>query len=418
MKRLARIDLAVYTRQMRRQSIWCGTVVALSVVFAALNLLPPVDIYYEVSGKVLLEPIRVKGLVSNLKSSIDWSQSIRLKDFQVLDRSDLSHSRFSSASCQGLPDPDGCQSAINPTDVLLLNVKSLWTKRGNYREFHSWLETVTRPQLPPVPETELDRSIRMARWELSAARHYAAQHLFLAGDTASSSKDSQTGTFRLVSADGSKGPVDISSKKYTPTPASVPDASALVSQDPVGSAALQDAESLALDQSVAKAEARLAGLERERSQALSQSMGTLQITDALRERPLAGKIPLWMALSVIVLGLASGTIAGGLQSRLQSGGIYEPLEVAHQLTGRGLKIVSHIQLPTDQLESSDWLEMASQQASGAGRRTARHITLLAECGLALWFMLIVGRFMMDPIWRLVLLDSPLAAFGRLLSGLP
>lgn len=414
MKRLARIDLAVYTRQMRRQSIWCGTVVALSVVFAALNLLPPVDIYYEVSGKVLLEPIRVKGLVSNLKSSIDWSQSIRLKDFQVLDRSDLSHSRFSSASCQGLPDPDGCQSAINPTDVLLLNVKSLWTKRGNYREFHSWLETVTRPQLPPVPETELDRSIRMARWELSAARHYAAQHLFLAGDTASSSKDSRSGTFRLVSANQPDGPAGVSSQKNF----SLQDASALVSRDPVGSAALQGAEYMALGQSVAEAEARLAGLERERSQALSQSMGTLQITDALRERPLAGKIPLWMALSVIVLGLASGTIAGGLQSRLQSGGIYEPLEVAHQLTGRGLKIVSHIQLPTDQLESSDWLEMASQQASGAGRRTARHITLLAECALALWFMLIVGRFMMDPIWRLVLLDNPLAAFGRLLSGLP
>jgi hypothetical protein len=405
-KRLARVDLAVYSRQMFRQSTWFGTVCALVAIFIALNCLPPVEVRYEISGKVLLQSQRVEGLVGNLQRSTDVAQPVRLHDFQVLDRSDLSLGSQPNFAREPL-----VSSGFDSARVLLLNVKSLWNQQCEFDEFASWLEQITRPQVPKTKQSDLSKALRLARWELSAARHYVAQHQFLSDSSRKSAQKSEVATlerpsepapFQLVGTEAARLASDAASENVDPD---VFETDPLVTQR-------------GLEVKVAEAKAKLDELERQFQAGVAKSLGAVQITDSLKVRPIASRIPFWMAASVIVLGLAVGSSAAWFHRRLQSGGIYDPNQVAEQLAAIGLKVVSRIQLPADQIDSADWLELAGQQASGAGRRTARHLILVAEGCLAFWLVLIVARGLFDPLWRFMLLDSPLAAFGRLVSGMP
>ena len=92
--------------------------------------------------------------------------------------------------------------------------------------------------------------------------------------------------------------------------------------------------------------------------------------------------------------------------------------VADQLASRGLTIAAHLAIGGEDSEAGAWLDIASRQAVGAGRFTARHLIGVGEWLVGGWCLLIAGRFILDPLWRSVLLDSPLAALGRLISGLP
>jgi hypothetical protein len=149
-----------------------------------------------------------------------------------------------------------------------------------------------------------------------------------------------------------------------------------------------------------------------------QLLSTAELTDGLEIRPYCGSIPVWVAFSLLVVGLAFGGSLGWLQLRLHSGGVYDPAEVSQQLSGRGLPIAGVVRISSDQLDASDWVELAGQQASDASRRGGRNLILLGECLIGFWYLLIAYRLVFDSLWRDALWASPLAALGRLLAGMP
>lgn len=391
MKRLERIDLSLYSRQIQRSAIWCGCVSALALILTALNFTPPVQVHYRVTGLATVEANRVQGLLANLKQSIHGTSTARLRDFKVLDRS----------ITEAQPRVE-----LADQNLMLISVDSLWSKCCNQTQFHSWVESITRLPKSQIAAIEASDAIRTAKWELTAAKHYENHHRFLSQE--SEGDDSTNGQ-----AIPAKNAFQLASSKESPQTSLT---SARVNPDADVGESQQVRMQLAED--VSRAQGKVQESEAAQEQRLERALGAINVQDMPEVTPIPSPIPVYLAISVLVVGLAGGASAGWIQLRLQSGGAYDPVEVATLLASRDLPTIGKVELTGDQIESSDWLELASRQASSTGRTAARNLTSLSELVIGFWCILILLRAAFDTHWLSLFLESPLGALGRLLSGLP
>lgn len=364
MKRLARTDIAIQTRQLVHQAVWCGVVTGLAALLLMLNLMPPVEISYRVSGKLLTTAAQVQSLRDAMGSSNKLpSSEPTLVAVRILDRS-----------------KNELVSTSAPRAVLL-GVESVWSSRCNATQFQSWLETVAAtPQIARESASPQSSEIRLTQWQLETAKHYIKHQDYVGTDNKPTNN-----VFQLASTSGATN----------------------------GTAPQLD-PSLATQ--VQELEKRLADLSRDSRTQTSDPR--VELTDAPALRPHSRRIPGWMAMSVIVLGIAVGASSGWLQLRLHSGGVFEPTDVADQLSKAGIPHVASLEITLDKSEVTDWISVASQRATEASRKGGRNLVLLGEGLLAFWCFLILARVCLDPLWRGLMLDSPLAALGRLLTGMP
>lgn len=391
-KRLERIDLSLYSRQIQRNAVWCGCVSALALILTALNFTPPVDVQYRVTGRATVEANRVLGLLANLKQSIEGSGTVRLRDFKVLDR----------ASHEQQP-----RIALADQNLMLISVDSLWSKSCTQSQFQDWVESITRlpeNQLASVGATD---ATRVAKWELAAAKHYENHHEFLSAEE-DAIKVSQSNR-----AEPSEGTFQLASSKQT-----IPAQLTSSTQGQQADLGVPTDIRQQLLEGVDRAQSKVHQSEIAQKASLERILGTISIPDLPDVQPIPSPIPIYLAVSVLIVGLAGGASAGWIQLRLQSGGAYDPEEIAALLASRDLPVVGKVELSGDQLESSDWLEMATQQASATGRTAARNLTLISETVIGFWCILICVRAAFDTHWLSLFLESPLGALGRLLSGLP
>ncbi len=364
MKRLARTDIAIQTRQLCQQAVWCGIVSGLAATLLILNLMPPVEISYLVTGKVLTSTGRAESLRDSIDSSAESVGEPSVRAVRILDRSK-----------QTLSVDAGPQA-------VLLGVDCVWNRRCDQEQFRGWIEALTsNSRTAVVQSTPEANEARFVQWQLDAARHYLNHQEYLGLDAKTNGN-----VFQLAST-GSSGEA---------TPAQL---------------------KLDMAQKVTELETKLAKLK-QNSPTLQPMGKAVELTDDPIVQPHCRKIPVWMALSVIVLGIAVGSSAGWLQMRLHSGGVFDPTDVADQLAKAGIPKAASLQLSLDVNESSDWISYASLKASEASRKGGRNLILLSEAALAFWCLLIANRICLDPLWRGLLLDSPLAALARLFSGMP
>lgn len=417
-----RTDLAIESRQLRRRATWCGVVFALGVLLTSLNFLPPVSVHYQVRSEAVVEASKLPMLqryAQDQQTAEDPATGAltTIKQVEVLDQT-INENLFDN-------------NAGEP--VILIAVKSVWTKRCTEESHQNWLQRLTESPARQLNDTETARANRLAKWELAAAEHYAAQHAFLnSAETQAAVRNSatltktgtSTGTSTGKTVDSTDNPtaqrVSATLASYVET---TPESAAANNQD---SAAEANAISTAtatdtpaeLLAAVDKARTAVASTEIALQQQLRQSTGLVRMAAPPEVDPAASTIPLWMAASVLIVGLASGVSAGRLQHRWQSGGAYDPTEVAQQLARDDVPVAGVITIANDLLDETDWIELASRTAGDASRRAARQLTRLSEWGLGFWCLLIFARVVLDPLWRNVLVDSPLAAFGRILAGMP
>ncbi len=368
MKRLARTDIAIHSRELLHQAIWCGVVFGLAALITTLNVLPPIEVQYLVSGKVLTSPTRAETLQNSLGQSGSIDLPSRLCEVKVLD-----------SVGQHFPSETNVKS-------VLLGVESIWKNRCDPRGFQNWIATLSMPSESIVQKPEQAKEAQLVQWELDAARHYQSHHSYV-GATSDSNSKADSSVFQLASTSSSADPSELVVKKQ-------------------------------LDEKVRSLETRLTELNAAKQSLQDHAAGKVELTDDPSIQPSSRRIPGWMAMSVLVLGFAVGASAGWLQFHLQSGGIFDPNEVAEQLTRAGVPSVATVQLSVDQDDSTDWIALASQKASDASRKGGRNLILLSEGVLALWIVIILFRISTDSLWRSLLLESPLAALGRLLTGMP
>ncbi len=372
-----------------KQSVWCGAVCALAVVLTTLNMYPPVNVQYKVFTRAVISPARLEQLKFVLDRDRKVIASGRLRYAQLFKLKTLDEAKH-----------DG---------MLLVELESLWTGRATPEHIAAWLATVTKTEPRKLVNSAEAREERFARWEAETAKHYLKHHQYLC----SSDKTDATMT-QLVS---------------TPAPQSggIPAKFAhLAAGSEKGQQAIPASGQLDFDnpvvvekklvETVKQAEVNVKKTETQFVNAIEKHSGAIEVVGVPQVRSKTSSIPTWMSASVLILAISTGSIASLLQYRIQSGGAYDPTFVANQLAIDGLPILAEFKLAP--LGHETVQRSPNGLINHVKNTTGRHLAVLGENLMLIWCFAIACRMLFDPLWRSVAMDSPLAAFGRLISGMP
>lgn len=437
---------------LMRRAAWCGVVFALAIILTFLNFMPPVSVKYHVRSKVVvsesrLEVLRKQAVADRLAVKQDVEKDILLLSVKILDLAEQEHSADS-----------------DPTDekVVLIEVGTLWGSRCTAERHYHWLNGISKIAPSKLGQASAAQAVRSARWALEAAEHYQAQFAFLAAkevlppespvvnanepnsansvdtnsvDTNSvdansdvaNSVDSNSAnpgrprTFQLASYTeaSSSSLLDSAASDSTPPATNLPDHSLAhivgahaQHAGPADVEAERDFE-LRLNAQVDQAKERLQQAEQIWMEEIDRSSGTLQIAGVPVIASRSTSIPFWMAASILILGLAAGSTAGWCQHRGHSGGAFQASQVAERLALHSLPTAARLVLSKAEHQSN-----ISRTGPLMVARVGHGLTRLGEWGLTFWVLIAASRFFLDSAWRDVLVNSPLAAFGRLLAGMP
>ncbi len=372
-----------------KQSVWCGAVCALAVVLTTLNMYPPVNVQYKVFTRAMISSARLEQLKFVLDRDRKIIASGRLRYAQLFKLKTLDEAKI-----------DG---------LLLVEIESLWTGRATPSHIEAWLATVTKTEPRKLVDSSEAREERFARWQADTAKHYLKHHQYLcAADKTAATKTqlvntpvSQSGGIPAKFAHLASGGDQV----QQPIPAS----GQLDFDNPV-------VVEKQLVETVKQAEVNVKKTENQFVNALEKHAGAIEVVGVPQVRSKTSSIPTWMSASVLILAISTGSIASLLQYRIQSGGAYDPKFVGNQLAIDGLPILAEIKLAPFGHETT--LRSANGLMNVVKNTTGRHLAVLGENLLLIWCFAIACRMLFDPLWRSVAMDSPLAAFGRLITGMP
>lgn len=374
-------ELAVESRLLRKRATWCGIVFSLAVLLTVLNVLPPVDVRYDVRSEILVSPVRLQRLLdAEQAAQYADSGSVELTDVTVLDASTEVKTDNSTGS-----------------NLVLVEVRTSWSGPYTEEAHKKWLDDISVSDVVDHETEEFAGTSRMARWQLETARHYLTREEFVSDASKRNPTTTNRNTFTLASSVATDG-----------VPAIVASRSTTVESESVA----------ALKAQIASAKTRVVDSDAAWSQHVETTSGVLEFAHRSELSATSSTIPMWMAASVIILGLAAGGTAGWFQYKLQSGGAHDPTLVASKLALSGLPVVGEVRMKEQAADETDWLEFATRKASSYSRRVARQLTRVSEWALWIWVYMIAARLVLDSMWRDVLFESPLAALGRVITGMP
>ncbi|MDX1929289.1 MAG: hypothetical protein SFV81_22365 [Pirellulaceae bacterium] len=372
-----------------KQAVWCGAVCALAVVLTTLNMYPPVNVQYKVLTRAVISPVRLEQLKYVLERDRKIIASGRLRYAQLLKLKLLDEAKH-----------DG---------LLLVELESLWTGRATPAHIEAWLTTVTKTEPRKLAESAEARDERFARWQADAAKHYLKHHQYLS----SADKTESTKTQFASTASSTPASSGVPAKFAQMTTGNEQEMKMVSGQLEFENPKVVEKQ---LVESVKQAEATIKKTEKQFVSALEKHAGAIEVVGEPRIRSKTSNIPTWMSASVLILAIATGSIASLLQYRIQSGGAYDPKFVGNQLAIDGLPILADIKLPALGHETTSG--STNGLFNALKNTTGRHLAVLGENLMLIWCFAITCRMLFDPLWRSVAMDSPLAAFGRLVTGMP
>lgn len=380
-------------RLLRRHATWCGVVVALSVLFTTLNFFPPFPITYKVRSEAVISASRLNELEEKSRKDLEDLASGRIKPAQLVGLKVL------DASSQAIEGPIPAEQ-----DILLVEFNSVWSKHCSSDLHKKWLTAITSEPTDGIDKSEIAKQHRMAKWELEAAKHYRDRQEFLSDKAPLSTKDEDGKTFSLATTPNNK--VSASFATY-----------GRVVNEPTD--AEESPELIAsLDTDVRLASNFLEQTEHAWQQLIKKSSGLFQVASQPEIETDTRGIPVWMTLSILVVVTCSGASASWLYVRLQSAGGYTPNAIAQQLANEGIPSAGRISLPSEDDDSKGKISRLIKSTRSLGRLAACNLTKIGEFALGFWVLFIVLRLITDSMWRSVLVENPLAAFGRVIIGLP
>ena len=373
-----------------KQSVWCGAVCALAVVLTSLNMYPPVNVQYRVNARVVVSQPRLEQLNAVLE-----------RDRQVIASGQLRYAQLYKVNLLDKAENDG---------LLLVELESLWTGRASPSHIEAWLSTVTKTEPRKLVNSDEARAERYARWQAETAKHYLKRHQYVSSVDKPSSVPTQLVSTTSSPSSTGKIPAKFATTSGTSseTVAATPVSGQLEFDDPV-------VVEKKLSATVKQAETVAAKSHDQFAKALERHAGAIELVGTPRVRSKTSNIPTWMSASVVILAMATAAIASLLQYRVQSGGAYDPEFVAKQLVIEGLPVVAELKLPALGPETHS---RASGIVSSLKNTVGRQLGNIGESLLMIWCVAITCRILFDPLWRNVAIESPLAAFGRLVTGMP
>ncbi|MFO1063915.1 MAG: hypothetical protein U0892_08640 [Pirellulales bacterium] len=398
-----------------QNAVWCGLVCSLSAVFTALNLCP-MEVRYQIDAQVLAGPEPLESLkrIEEAKSAatVDASEEVsapQLVTMHVLDEKTLDR------PYPGIADGE---------PLALLAVRSMWTSRTTTTRIREWLQDLSGSQATETARKSSTPEDRFATWYAETAAHYLNQ-VDRARERLVSSRDSATVPSAGLDADQTSPSSGIPAKFASLDPSNS-GTNALVStakSEPRGEASEELREIDTIRQTLKLAiESSPAGPTRQKpvlaaSLQMSQPKAVLAVSGSPRVHPIPAPLTSETFAGVLVLAMAVGAIGGWSCYRAESGGIHLPSEVSRDLELEGLPLVSVIALPLSN-STGDWIERTAAGAETLRRTAIRRLTAVCEFTLMFWCTALVVRAALDPLWRILLFDNPLAALSRMIIGMP
>ncbi len=404
-----RSETGVESSVLMLRATWCGVVFALATVLTALNFVPPFHIEYHVHSKVVVSETRLAQL-----------RELAIADRQAVQKGEKKRIQLLSVKVLDLAEQtDSLGPESTAEQVILIEVGTLWRHRCTPQRHFTWLSNISKVGPARIASLPAAQTSRFARWNLQAAEHYQTQYKYL------SSKQPLLEDLPPVNVASNQSPPGFQLAGFsqpTTTPANrtsemaVQPASAAGSEQSsavgVSNPISNQEFELQLSDQIKTAQEVIKQADVEVLAELERSSGTLQIAGVPVIAARSTSIPLWMAASILIVGLATGSTAGWFQYRAQSGGIYQPQQVAEQLALDSIPLVASLVLP-----STD-SRLPGAASAEVVRQGGRHLGGLSEWVLTGWVAIAVARFLFDSVWRDVLVNSPLAALGRMLAGMP
>lgn len=357
-----RRELSSDMSQFPRGVLWGGIVFALAAVLTCLNCLPPTSVRYHVHSKIVVSQPRLeqlRQLAASDRAAVKRGEHkrVQLLSVKVLDQSAQPGAGESDDEARG--------------QVVLVEVGTLWNTRCTLERHFAWFNRISQVAPEKLVNSKAAQAVRFARWELATAEHYQAQHQFLVAKQPQLPEE-------VITPEATPPEVATSTRPTFALASYQPEQTGSPATDGAADPSVEAAHLVEVHQAqqqhtanVARARANLVQAELAWQRELERSSGALQIASVPAVLPRSTGLAWWMSASVLVLGMAAGSLAGWLHLR-------------------------------------HWL----------GPRTGRRLTRLSEWTLAFWVVLAVGRFFADALWRDVLVDSPLSALGRLMAGMP
>jgi len=390
----------LHDQSLLTTSVWCGLVFSVALVLTAINMMPPTPVGYRVSSQVIASPQRLDVLKRYLLSHSVGDVATRPDEPRLLGIKVLgNHAETNSSQHRAHHEP-----------LMLVEVRSLWPSRTDSERVHHWLNKLSEPDQRVISQVDAANAERFARWEMQAAEHYLkhfrhTRRRYVEQDAQELADASVGGTGELVStADGP--PARFASLATTPAPEAALRASAAGSED-IEARLVQQ-----LEQATAREQSATAAVQ---EQALKVS-GILSLAGSARVRAQPGRTATMTVLSILVLAFAGGAIGGWTHHRAQSGGIFHAAEVARNMDVLGLPTLGVIHIASASLQTAT--TEVHRRVSSFRRWAMKKSLSLTEMVVLFWCMAIAIRLVLDPLWRTMLWDNPLAALGRLFIGLP
>lgn len=374
------------------KSVWCGTVFSLAIVLTVLNFLPPIDVGYRVTAQVVASPQRLAQLERHLKSNLlgtdrsgttEGSEAILL-GVRLLDE----HSSRTSEI-----------GKTNSEPLTLIEVSSLWPERTTSGRVHRWLNDLSRVDSRIIRQIDTAASERFSRWEVQARQHYLDH--FQHTRKTEQREDHPVG--RIVSTRDST-PMRFASLSLARNTLTEAQRNA-------------DAETEArLVQELEQAKSRQKQASEAAEKQVASMVGVLAISGSPRVRAQSSPVPGTLVFSVLILTVTGGMLGGWVHYRAQSGGTFYASEVASSMSASGLPVLGRLQIENSAVDSTS--AELGRRVTSYRRLAVRQLLALSELIVLFWCLAIGIRLVLDPMWRGMLGDNPLAALGRLFLGLP
>lgn len=369
-------------------SAWCGVVFSIALVITAVNVMPPVPVGYRVSTQVLTSSQRLQTLQRQLVAHrADQTSCVgmqtQLLAVDVLD----AQSQVAASRSESEPEP-----------LTLVEVRSLWPGRTTTSQVRKWLSELTRASENRAAATPSASQERFARWEAQVREHYLKQ--FRQSRTAVSESVIGSNT-RLAS--NTQKPLTRFASLTTP-------------QQPISPEEVRAEVESTLVRECEIANARCANVEASVAQRAAKLDGVLTLSGSPHVRAFPGPVPVPMVLSIVVLALAGGALGGWANHRAQSGGTFRPVDVASNMHMLGLPMLGFVTLHGASIAATQGA--VRRRISITRRWVVVQLLACSELVVLFWCLAIAIRLVLDPLWRAMLWDSPLAALGRLFIGLP
>ncbi len=388
-----------------RRCAWAGTLFSVLAMICALNMIPLQSIGFLVTTPVIASPSRLLALRAQMPSPGETTKEA--KELRLIAiRSDVG-------------DKTKAGNTVG-AELLAAQLQFQSGRLPNKAEVEDWLQAASDLPHASFRNEDTAKRYRWAKWRKDALTH-SLQVLELDSEAEALHENSTLASLEPMlehellesskSQLASLGPPQPNLEKKAGTAAQKVEASTDSSREPfkVASVPMSKQPDLApslreqLRLELQSIESELSQLESVRRVEGKSTDDVLAISRSIVTRPMGERIPMSRAAGLLAIGITSWFGMAWFYWYLSNRGGSNPHHVIAWLERVGVPLIGS-PFP-DALASSEEEEKAKR-----------------VCNILEWMVLFFGlwaaiRFASDPMWRMLLLEQPLAALARLFAKL-